>query len=220
MLQTPIPIEENNEPLVSLAYYSPRIKVYPFYYHQKINGSLPDCYVRAGVAERLVQAAERLDDGYTLVVLDGWRPLSVQQALYDQFKSVLLAQGWREGEELFAELSKYVAKPSVEPDRPSRHLTGGAVDVTIAGPNGWLDMGTAFDDFTERARTHYFEQVDKPDDHALYIRTNRRLLHRLMAEAGFTNYSEEWWHYDFGNQAWALQTGQPAALYGGILSLE
>jgi D-alanyl-D-alanine dipeptidase len=211
-------IEECGEPLVSLQQYSPRMEICPYYYHRKLAGSLSECLVREGVAKRLARAAGNLPRGYTLVILDGWRPLSVQQALYDQFKSTLLAQGWQEGKDLDAELGKYVAKPSFHPDRPPRHLTGGAVDLTISGPDGWLDMGTPFDDFTERARTSYFEEAETADQHTIHIRANRRLLYQLMTEAGFTNYPEEWWHYDYGNQAWAAETGQPAARYGGVLS--
>ena len=28
-----------------------------------------------------------------------------------------------------------------------------------------------------------------------------------MEDAGFTNYEEEWWHFDYGNQNWALEKG-------------
>ncbi|NUT29743.1 MAG: dipeptidase, partial [Streptomyces sp.] len=28
------------------------------------------------------------------------------------------------------------------------------------------------------------------------------------------NYGTEWWHWSYGDRYWALQTRQPAALYG------
>ena len=34
-----------------------------------------------------------------------------------------------------------------------------------------------------------------------------------MAAQGFTNYEEEWWHFDYGDPSWARLTGQPAC-YG------
>ncbi|MED4919243.1 M15 family metallopeptidase, partial [Geobacillus thermodenitrificans] len=50
------------------------------------------------------------------------------------------------------------------------------------------------------------------------IKENRKLLKSIMEKAGFTNYDEEWWHYDYGNQNWALKTGNEA-IYGGVLEL-
>lgn len=33
---------------------------------------------------------------------------------------------------------------------------------------------------------------------------------------GFTNYSEEWWHYDFNNASWARRVGAQEASYGAV----
>lgn len=212
-------IDECGEQLVSLS-SSTNIPVYPYYYHEGLAGAQKDCFVRVSVAERLTQVALELPAEYSLVVLDGWRPFAVQQTLYDQFKRNLLAQGWAEEAALYDELHKYVALPSINSERPARHLTGGAVDVTIAGPSGWLEMGTPFDDFSPRAQTRYFEETytESADELSQQAKENRRILYHLMTKAGFTNYTEEWWHFDFGNQAWAIEK-QTAAIYGGVLSL-
>jgi D-alanyl-D-alanine dipeptidase len=208
-------IHECAEPLLPLTGLSERIHVYPYYAMQGYPGALPECYLRKSAAIRLVQAAESLPPGYKLVVLDGWRPYQVQLSLYEGWKQHLLDQGWQEGEALRRELTKYVAYPSENPERPPRHLTGGAVDLTISDADGWLDMGTDFDDFSPRAATRFFEELDDSDERTNRIRRNRRLLYHVMITAGFTNYSEEWWHYDYGNQAWASIRGT-TAIYGGI----
>lgn len=209
-------IRENNEPLVSLMQYAPQLEVYPAYYHEGLACAMADCLVRSSVADRLLQAAKLLPASLRLVVLDGYRPLQVQQALYDRFKQQLLAQGWTESEELYAELHRFVARPTADPAKPPRHLTGGAVDLTIAGPDGWLVMGTAFDDFSERACTRYFETLADMSDADREAQANRRLLYHVMTRAGFTNYADEWWHFDYGNQAWAACTGSACAIYGGV----
>ena len=67
-------------------------------------------------------------------------------------------------------------------------------------------MGCAFDDFSSLARTDAIERQDA--DHR--IRDHRRLLYSVMTEAGFTNYPEEWWHYDYGDLFWARATGKDA----------
>ncbi|MED4779254.1 M15 family metallopeptidase [Brevibacillus choshinensis] len=210
-------IWETNEPLIPLKQYAPVIEVYPAYYHDGLPGSRPDCLVRQSVAERLLHAVSVLPVDHRLVILDGWRPLEVQQSLYDRLKNQLLEQGWTESDAFYEELHRYVARPTNNPARPPRHLTGGAVDLTITGPDGWLNMGTPFDDFSERASTRFFELHEPVDDSELRIRDNRRILYHAMIHAGFTNYSDEWWHFDFGNQAWAVLTGAPTADYGGIL---
>ena len=211
-------IHECGEALLPLSPLSNKIRVNPYYHSQKYPTALPDCYLRESVCHRLVQAAEQLTPDYYLVVFDGWRSLEVQQAIFDNFKAQLLAQGWSLGEQLDQELSKYVATPIFRKEKPLGHLTGGAVDLTIGGPDGLLDMGTAFDDFTARAGTRYYEELPSLTTDDLTCLKNRRWLYHLMSGAGFVNYHEEWWHYDYGNIRWAQHHGTTAR-YGGILSL-
>lgn len=78
----------------------------------------------------------------------------------------------------------------VIPVDESLHCTGRAVDVTLADADGkYLDMGTDFDDFTERA----YPDADDIDDDA---KANRRLLRQGMEAAGFKIWPYEWWHFD------------------------
>lgn len=210
-------IVENHEPLISLKQYSPVIEVYPAYYQDGLSGAVDDCLLRVGAAQRLKEATGLLPPGFRLVILDGYRPIAVQQALYDRQKAHLLKQGWLENEDMYTELHRFVARPSTNPAKPPRHLTGGAVDLTIAGPDGWLPMGTPFDDFTDQACTRYFEEFSLLRPEEQVFRDHRRLLYHVMTQVGFTNYADEWWHFDYGNQAWAELTGKEAAFYGGVL---
>lgn len=43
---------------------------------------------------------------------------------------------------------------------------------------------------------------------------NLRRLLIIMQEAGFTQDSIQWWHFDYGNQKWAHKAGAPMAIYG------
>ncbi|KQL44654.1 D-alanyl-D-alanine dipeptidase [Brevibacillus choshinensis] len=212
------PVIECGEAMVALSTLSPRISVYPAYYHLGYAGTQTEAFLRKGVAHRLASAAEQLPAGYQLVVLDGWRSYEVQASLYEGFRQSLIAQGLTDEEAIIHELSKFVAKPTMDIEKPSPHLSGGAVDLTIAGPDGWLEMGTDFDDFTELAMTRHFEELPEPTEKELVIRNNRRLLYHIMVDAGFTNYSNEWWHYEYGTRSWARQTDQQP-IYGGILEI-
>lgn len=231
MLYPPIPVipevstanlsvwHDCGEPLVPLSTLSPKITVYSAYYHQGYDGTQPEIYLREGAAERLAAAAEKLPTDYSFVALDGWRSTQVQASLYEEFRQSLLRQGWQDGDELKAELGKFVALPTTDIQKPSPHLSGGAIDLTIAGPGGWLEMGTAFDDFSDLATTRHYEEISELSERDILIRDNRRLLYHLMIEAGFVNYPKEWWHYEYGTRSWAVRTGEDPR-YGGILSMQ
>jgi D-alanyl-D-alanine dipeptidase len=216
-----IPIEECGERLVSIGEAFPEqlVDLRPQYYLQGISGALPECYVRETVVERLVDVACHLPDGLRLVIWDAWRPLKVQQALFDDYKTELRNQYPDMDEDrLIEETSTFVSLPSDNPLFPSPHSTGGAIDLSIVDDGGeYLKMGTAFDDFSLRANTRYYEEkleagsITPPEEEFLQ---NRRLLFHVMTRGGFTNYPEEWWHFDYGDQFWAKLSGNRVALYG------
>jgi D-alanyl-D-alanine dipeptidase len=209
-----IPILNNDSPLVPCHHLSSRLITDPQYYHQNIPGATPYAYLREGVASRLVMAANLLPAGYRLVILDAWRPLEVQEALHDIYREYLQFEYDDLDNETIEELvHRYIAHPSTDPKAPCPHFTGAAVDVTIMNhDDDLLDMGSLYNDFGEKASIDYFE---KAEDN-IEARTNRRLLFHVMTSVGFTNYSEEWWHYDFGNQFWAKSTNSQFAHYGYV----
>lgn len=213
-------IAENGERLVPLSLCPDKILVRPQYFLQNIGGALPECYAREGVLKRLLAAAALLPLDHRLVVMDCWRPLMVQQALFDILQDELRKKHPQlAAEEITKTTLTYVALPSRDAAKPSPHNTGGAVDLTIADGNGLLlEMGTDYDDATDRAGTAYFErrltggaELTPVEIEAL---TNRRLLYHCMTAAGFTNYADEWWHFDYGNQNWAWAGGHERAVYG------
>lgn len=201
---------QNSEPLVSLSNLSPKIKIFPYYFQKKFPHTLPNCFLRTRVAEKLVQAANHLPSGLHFIVLDGWRPYELQNFLYKK-----ICQDFTEVEE--EKLAKYVAFPSKDIETASPHLTGGAVDLTIASGDGWLHMGTDFDEFIDKTKTDWYEHQQQLSAEESQFRDNRRLLKEVMEKVGFTNYAPEWWHFDFGNQNWAQCTKQ-TAIYKGILA--
>jgi D-alanyl-D-alanine dipeptidase len=206
-----VAIEPVDEPLVAVAAIGGRVLDDPRYHQLGLPGALPGNWVRQGVAERLARAAAGLPDGMTLVVWDGWRALETQEALYEGFLDELALE--------YPDLSRHdlehVARPYVTPPRaddsaPPPHLTGGAVDLTLADADGRpLDLGTDHDAFVPEAGARALEDIDMP------ARDLRRVLFWALAGEGFTQYAEEWWHFDFGNQFWGRVTGRPA-VYAGV----
>ncbi|WP_231514952.1 M15 family metallopeptidase [Oceanobacillus salinisoli] len=213
-----VPIIENGEKLIALSHLSQKIIVEPQYYLNGISGAINECYLREGAVERLLQATKLLPSEHFFVVFDGWRPFEVQMELYQRFKLKMLSDGVPR-KRVENKVANFVDFPSKDPAKPSNHLTGGAIDLTIAKRDGPLNMGTDFDDFSNKAVTDAYECLTHVNDEEILIKRNRRLLKGIMEDAGFLNYKEEWWHYDYGNQNWAKAYGK-TAIYGGILSLE
>lgn len=102
--------------------------------------SLITHFVREGILKRLRTAQGFLPSGYYFRFLDNYRPLEVQQALYDAQKEKFRKEHpeWNEVR-LEEETQKYVSLPSPNKERgtkhPSPHSTGGVVDLTIIKMN-------------------------------------------------------------------------------------
>ncbi|MBO3274905.1 M15 family metallopeptidase [Pseudomonas schmalbachii] len=218
-----MPIAECGQPLQALG-ISQGFLVWPAYHRLGIPNALPECHARSEVFDRLLHAANLLPDGMRLVVLDAWRPFAVQQHLYDTLYDILKHhEPEADPAELTRRTREFVAPPSTRADAPSPHLTGGAVDVTLADRDGrWLNMGSLFDEATPRSYTRHYEAFEQPTKLQRRVRDHRRLLFNVMQAAGFSNLSSEWWHYDYGDQLWAWHTGASKAIYGPaqVLPLE
>lgn len=206
-------LKENNEPLIHASLYPEKILTRSWYFSERLPGSLPEVWVRESVYEKLLVAAESLPEGLRLVIWDGWRSYELQSFLFKKMLDRIKSKGNVQTEEEAREqASVFVAIPSKDNETVSGHLTGGAVDLTLADVRGhYLDMGGSFDDTSEHSQTWYYENPDRGN---IIARNNRRLLIRIMESAGFSNYPCEWWHFDYGNANWAVRTKSECAFYG------
>lgn len=180
----------------------------PVYFQNGLDHALPEIWVRQGVYDRLIIAAEALPSQYRLVLLDGWRPKSIQKFLFEKIRSeVALSNPSLTDDEVAQKTLLFAARPSDDPARPSPHITGGAVDVTLADEQGTLiEMGSAFDEASDRSWTAALVP-SAPSE-------RRQHLIAAMDHAGFTNLPSEWWHFDYGNWVWAWFSKKPGAFYG------
>lgn len=142
-------------------------------------------YLQKEVAEKLKQAQRCLKEeylGYSLLVYDGVRPVSVQQKMWDALDTVPVN-----------ERTKFVSNPK----NGSIHNYGCAVDLTICDEKGIpLDMGAPYDDIRKIAYPrHEKEFLAKGELNNEQIE-NRKLLRKVMSKAGFYNIPTEWWHFN------------------------
>lgn len=190
------------------------------YHLQGMKYGIEECYMRKKVFEMLKKAQDNLPEGYKLRIWDAWRPFELQQELYDTYSEMLIKELNLYGkpfDEQQQVISNYVSLPVKDKFLPPLHTTGGAIDLTLIDEEGnELNMGTEFDEFTEKTRTDYFEYTGPVHND---IRDNRRILYNAMIDAGFTNLPSEWWHYEYGNRVWAYFVSKPA-LYEGVFSAD
>ena len=140
--------------------------------------SKPLCFLHEKAAEGLKKAViEAKNLGLKIKVFDGFRPLEVQQFMYDKFPSDDPDGG-------------FISNPKTG---STPHCRGVAIDLTLCDANeNELDMGTDFDEFCENA----FHRCNKV---SIEAQRNRLLLLGIMTLAGFDFYSFEWWHYQLFN---------------------
>lgn len=215
-------IMENCDELVDMLGYSKNngvfnIVIKPKYYRMGIPGAPSSVWVRKTVADKLINVAKKLSAHTNgigqLCLYDGWRPWVVQNRLYNKYYSDLkLKEPELSEEELHKKTGFFVSKPSEDCMKPFLHNTGGAIDLTIAYNGVELNMGSKFDDFSNKSWTNHFEEYTEDVE----VRDNRRLLYNLMISEGFTNLPSEWWHYDYGNKFWAYFTGN-ISVYKGVM---
>ncbi|GAA0463892.1 D-alanyl-D-alanine dipeptidase [Paractinoplanes deccanensis] len=166
-------------------------------------------HVRAGLAERLGWARAALPPGIGLRVVEGHRAVARQEQIIESYAGqVRAARPGIDDAALHHLVSRFVAPVEVAP-----HVAGAAVDLTLAGPDGDLDMGTPIDATPEESGgACYFAAAGI----GARARANRMLLARVLGGAGLVNYPTEWWHWSYGDRYWALMTGAPAALHGPV----
>ncbi len=160
------------------------------------------CIVTRETGQALKRTQEALaKEGLTLVVFDCYRPTrAVADFMQWAAKAGSADPVWRPN----------VAKDRLVPDgyiaERSGHSRGSTVDLAIARVNpsqsdrdartspcaradmNTLDFGTPFDCFDPASAT-------AAADISSVARANRDILLKAMTEAGFRNYSAEWWHY-------------------------
>lgn len=115
--------------------------------------------------------------GYKLKIFDAFRPSEAQEFLWKKYPN-----------------PNFIAPPS----KGSPHSRGVAIDLTLTRRNRAIDMGTSFDDFTEKSY-HGNTKIRS------IAQKNRMLLLGIMTAAGWDFYKNEWWHYQlYDSKKWPL----------------
>ncbi|MEU6205238.1 M15 family metallopeptidase [Micromonospora musae] len=177
----------------------------------------PLCLLTRQAAEALRRVQDAaVAGGHSLKVYDCYRPVPAvndfvawskrpgEQQTKAEFyphveKSQLFAQGYVGAPTAHSrgstmDLTLVPATAADEPPFvPGRPLVSCTAPRAQRFPDASIDMGTGFDCFDPSART-------AAPGVSGQARENRRLLERLMTDAGFVNYPGEWWHYRYEDE--------------------
>ena len=129
-------------------------------------------FLRIEPATALVAVARELESkGLRIKAFDVYRPYAATLKFWELIRD-----------------EKYVADPA----KGSLHNRGLAIDMTLIHRKTGkeLEMGTEFDNFTEKAHPDY---LDLPRE----VIANRTMLRQLMEKHGFVQFPTEWWHYSW-----------------------
>jgi D-alanyl-D-alanine dipeptidase len=194
-----IPIRDNGEPMVDIGEAIPGIEI-----------KESPTFARKKVVEMIAKAQASLPKGYRLKIRDACRSLERQTALYHGAYERLKEEHpeWP-ASQIRRQLNKFLAPPDAK--HPPGHSTGGAVDVMLIDPNGEeVDMNSTIKpELTRFAALPTYSKHITPR-----AAKNRQLLLDVMTGVGFSNYPGEWWHYSYGDSAWAVRVGAEFAPYG------
>ncbi|MFQ4141347.1 M15 family metallopeptidase [Chlorogloeopsis sp. ULAP02] len=214
-----IPIQECGEPLVPIPLK--KFAVESPHPYEKLGapyGEHSPYFLRQSVVDYLIAAQnylQRLRPDWHIQIFDAYRPVTVQQfmvnyafdeALHDRgLIGIELSEIQRQ--EIWQEVYKIWAEPSLDEKTPPPHSTGAAVDVTLVDDTGKIiDMGSPIDELSERSLPDYYLNSDHAQ--AQQYHANRWLLLDVMEKAGFKRNPREWWHFSFGDQMWAWLNNQ------------
>jgi D-alanyl-D-alanine dipeptidase len=160
---------------------------------QDVYGDLCHAYLQPDVAQKLAQAQYYLKQEHpelSLLLLDGARPLSIQQKMWDMLDMPVSEKG------------KFVSNPK----NHSLHNYGAAVDITLADTLGnELDMGTPYDYAGELAYPVLEQKMLAEGKLSRQQINNRMLLRKVMNKAGFFGIQTEWWHFNSCTRAKAKE---------------
>jgi len=191
------PIVDNGEPLVDLRENHLELSFADYCFP----------YVRAGVAEALFAASRKLPSHLEIRIFTALRTLDQQAEMYwgNYNRAKEAHPNWPESV-LRKMTNRFFAPPDAK--APPGHCTGAAVDVGLINREtgehldvrspieGWKSAPTAVHGLSPEAAE------------------NRRMLCYAMHSTGLSNCRDEFWHWSYGDSAWAVRTGATTACYG------
>ena len=197
-------INDNGESLVDLRKYCPGVLLDLDLDRKKIEKS---AFARLGVAKKLNIAIRLLPPELTFKIADAWRPQYIQDKYFNWYTNFFARENpsWSKTK-IIAKVKKFV-HPS-KGKYASGHLTGGALDLVLAYRKSGKRLPLKMTSLTFQENS-----LSKQTKLSKSIIRNRNIMFKVLEEAGFVNYSKEYWHWSYGDIYWAEKTNNRRAIY-------
>jgi D-alanyl-D-alanine dipeptidase len=198
-------VQDDDSVLVDLSAENTQLKIQPS------ESDRGEVYIRAALVEKLQKINNQLLlQKKTLIVLSGWRSFE-QQKKVRALHSAHLVKIYpdKTHNQIEAILSHFIAF-----ETKSMHITGGAVDALI-----FDNQTEKVLDFGANNGCDFDLNVECYPDHpniSVEARINRKLLIGLFEREGFAVDPKTFWHFDYGNAAWAVAKNRDVAIFGPI----
>ena len=160
--------------------------------------------LRKTVAKKIYKVADSLPEGVFLKIYEATRSRIL---IYNEWKNEeerLIKEFPQMGRaELLAKVNTKICNPKIA---MNGHDTGGAVDVALCDAEGNdFDFGTKYHE--KNTNVPLTEEQKK----------NRMMLCDCMKTQKFINNPNRWWHFSYGDKAWAAYSGKyQGAFYGAV----
>ncbi|WP_322498955.1 M15 family metallopeptidase [Lyticum sinuosum] len=164
--------------------------------------------VRSGLYKKLLKMLEFLPNNIGIAYFEGLRPLWKQKEYFDK-KFLEILKNTQNKEIAYYETTKHVS-PFI--DNIPTHATGAAIDITLFVQNendiNLMDMGMFDTIYGHNDQQETFSKRTTQKQ-----RENRLLLLNAAIKSDLVNYGFEWWHYSYGDNAWAY-VKKKESIYG------
>ncbi len=198
-----IKLVENNEELVDLRVFVQEVVIVK-------EQCIP--WVRKTVALMLREANRLMPNGNRIGVREAWRSRKRQKLIYDRYFETLKKEKTDASYATLRRLTNRFFAPYDQPAPPG-HSTGGAIDVALLNSENEVIPLDGEDERFKSSATFYKKLKDE-------VIKGRMMVYKAMIKAGFSNCHDEWWHYSYGDAAWAVRTGKKECMYGEVFPPE
>ena len=167
--------------------------------------------VREAIVKKLERInAKLIEQNKVLYIRSVWRSHQHQREIrLNKYEFLEKLHPEKTKDQLNAIISHFIA-----PEGQSMHHSGGAVDALIYDreTNRILDFGSNDGDNID-LNVHCYPFHPSISELA---KKNRKLLIGLFEQEGFAVDLNEFWHFDYGNVAWAVSKQLENAIYGPV----
>jgi len=167
--------------------------------------------VRDAITKKLARInAKLIEQNKVLYIRSAWRSHHHQREMrLNKHEFLAKLHPDKNRDQLNAIVAHFIA-----PEKQSMHHTGGAVDALIVDreTNQILDFGSNDGSNIDLDVRCYPSHPDISD----LAKKNRKLLIGLFEQEGFVVNIKEFWHFDYGNVAWAASKQLNHAIYGPV----